>query len=124
MRGHALMPLIDLVFLTLGSVLAAMTQMERVTALPVTVVESRSGGAVVQHGEFDVVVVTDDTLHFNEMPVTQAELGELATGGRVVLRIAPATASERTLTILGDLYDPGADVTLEVKQINPLRGNR
>ena len=56
--AKAILPLIDLVFLTLGSVLAMMTQMERVTAMPVTLAEVGQGSAVVQRGDFDVLTVS------------------------------------------------------------------
>ncbi len=58
MNGKTMVPLIDLVFLTLGSILAAMTQMERVEAIPVAVAQVAGSGQAVQRGEFDVVTVT------------------------------------------------------------------
>jgi len=118
MTGKTMVPLIDLVFLTLGSVLAAMTQMERVEALAVAVAEVGGGAASVQRGQFEVVTVTADGVTLGETPVDEARLADEVAGKRIVLRAARDLPTERTLAILARVTASASDVSIEVR---PLR---
>ena len=116
MSGKTVIPLIDLVFLTLGSVLAAMTQMERIEAIPVAVARVGAGGASIRRGPLDVVTVTGDGLTCNGQPVTEEQLGSRLGGRPVVLRAHRALATERTLAVLDRIARTAADVSLEVRR--------
>ena len=112
----AILPLIDLVFLTLGAILGTMTQMERVTALPVEVARVGSGAAVVQQGEFSVLNVTADGLTLDGRPAARHEVLDQVRGRRIVLRIQRDLPTEQPLSLLAELVRAGAEVSLEVHE--------
>ncbi len=121
MRTQAMMPLIDLVFLTLGSVLAAMTQMERVTALPVELARVGQGAVVVQQGEFDVLVMKGTGIFLNDEPVDPNALRARLTGRRVVLRVERDLTAGRMMETLAMLHEVATEVSLEVSAHPTLR---
>jgi biopolymer transport protein ExbD len=112
--SKSMVPLIDLVFLTLGSVLAAMTQMEKVEALGVDVARVGAGQAVVEHGQLKVVTVDEDGLRLEGRPIAPEELARQVGPEKIVLRAQRALPTERTLQALADLADLRLDVVLEV----------
>ena len=112
----AILPLLDIVFLTLGSVLACMTQMERVTALPVSVAKVGSGAASVQQGEFDILTLSVEGMALNGRPTSEEQLSGELEGRRVILRAEQSLPTERTLTVLAALVRAGAEVSVEVKE--------
>ncbi|MFP4355572.1 MAG: ExbD/TolR family protein [Phycisphaerae bacterium] len=114
--SKSMLPLIDLVFLTLGSVLGAMTQMEQVESIPVDVSRVGKGAAVVNRGQFDVVAVTAEGLWHNGQKVDPIDLPSRVTGKRVVLRAEKTIPTQQTLDVLARLARSGADVSLEVRQ--------
>ena len=114
MGAKAMLPLIDCILLTLGTVLAAMTQMQRVQALPVAVAKVGPGAAVVHHGRFVVLALTDDGLHFEGRSVTAAEAAAELAGRRVVLRADATLPTERTLRVVAVLSKAGEKVSVEV----------
>ena len=114
--NKAIMPLIDLVFLTLGSVLAAMTQMEQVESIPVDVSRVGKGSAIVHRGEFDIVALTAEGLWHNGRQVLISQLPALVQGRRVVLRAEKSLPTQQTLQVLSTLSRSGAEVSLEVRQ--------
>jgi biopolymer transport protein ExbD len=116
MDARAILPLIDLVFLTLGAILAAMTQMERVTALPVELAEVGPGAAVVRQGEFAVLTLRSDGMSLDGVAVTAETLPALVAGRSVIVRCERTLASERLLQVVADLMRVGADVSLEVEE--------
>ena len=116
MGDRTIVPLIDLVFLTLGSVLAAMTQMERVESIPVAVARTTAGCASVRRGEFDVVAITLEDVRWNGELITYDEIPDRAPGRQVVLRAERSLPTQQTLELLGELIKAGADVSIEVKQ--------
>ena len=114
--GKTIVPLIDLVFLTLGSVLAMMTQMERVTAMPISVAEVGSGSAIVQHGKFDVLTLSEGGLTLNDNPVAAEHLDTRLAGKRVVLRADRKLPIERVLRVMVGLHKAGCEVSVEVRE--------
>ncbi len=114
--GKAIVPLIDLVFLTLGSVLAMMTQMERVTAMPVSLAEVGKGSAIVQHGEFDVLTISEDGLAFNGDPVGIEQIESRLAGKRIALRADRKLAVERVWRVMARLHKAGCEVAAEVRE--------
>ena len=117
MTGKTMVPLIDLVFLTLGSVLVTMTQMERVEAIPVAVAEVVGGAGKVQHGEFEVVTVTADGVRLGDRVVSDDHLAGEVDGRRVVLRAAADLPTERTLAVLARIAKAASEVSIEVRPV-------
>ena len=114
--AKAILPLIDIVFLTLGSVLACMTQMERVTAIPVALTEVGKGSAILQHGDFDVLTVSADGLSLNGEPVTLDQVEDRSAGKRIVLRADRSLPVERVWQVIARLHKAGCEVAAEVRE--------
>ena len=124
MTGRTMVPLIDLVFLTLGSILAAMTQMERVEAIPVAVAEVSGAAARLQRGQFDVVTVTADGVTVGGRAVAQEDLAGEVADRRVVLRAARDLPTERTLGVLAIIAEVASEVSVEVRGAREAKDGR
>jgi biopolymer transport protein ExbD len=124
MNARMLVPLIDLVFLTLGSVLVAMTQMERVESIAVDVARVGRGAVIARRGELEVLSVTPEGLRLGEQPVTAEGLPAAVAGKRIVIRADRSMPTQRTLAVLADVLDAGADASIEVKQTDGPPGRR
>jgi len=114
MIGKTVIPLIDLVLLTLGSVLAAMTQMQRVEAIPVGIAEV-GAGATVQREGFEVVTLARDGVHVGGRRVDGERLSALVAGKRVVLRAEKTLPTRRTLEILAEISRTARRTAVEVR---------
>ena len=119
MNTRMMVPLIDLVFLTLGSVLAAMTTMERVEAIPVQVATVGQGASVSRPDEPLILAVTAEGLTLGRQPLAASDLPAAVAGKRVVLRAEKSLATQKTLAVLADIIDAGADASLEVEIKHP-----
>lgn len=116
MNSRMMVPLIDLVFLTLGSVLVAMTQMERVESIAVDVARVGQGSAIVQRGELEVLSVTPEGLILGENLLAPEQLARAVAGKRIVIRAEKSMPTQRTLAVLADVLNAGAEASIEVKQ--------
>jgi len=114
MQARAILPLIDLVLLSFGAILACMTEMERVEYVPVELARVGKGAVAVKHGDFDVVTASPDGLFLNAEPVTRKELPGRLRGREVVLRAAGEVPTEVTLGLTSELIELGVDVSLGV----------
>jgi biopolymer transport protein ExbD len=114
MKTEILLPLLDIVFLSMGAVLAFMTQMERVPALDIELARVGSGAAVVQHGDFVAVSVTETEIYVDGRSVARENLAGQVSGRRCVLRAGRQVNTQRTLEVLSDLIRAGSDVALQV----------
>ena len=118
MGMKAILPLIDLVFLTLGAILGVMTQMERVESIPVQIAQVGHGAAIVQQGDFRLLALTPKGLTLDSRPVTRTALLSQCAGQDFVLRIQKDVPTEQTLKLLADLVGAGCDVSLEVDELS------
>jgi biopolymer transport protein ExbD len=109
-----MVPLIDLVFLTLGSVLAAMTQMEHVEALAVDVARVGTGQAITQQGELRIVTLTDQGLELEGEKLTAGQIADRVGSEKTILRAQKSLPTEQTLQALADLAELRLNVILEV----------
>ncbi|MFP4054533.1 MAG: biopolymer transporter ExbD [Phycisphaerae bacterium] len=124
MNARMLVPLIDLVFLTLGSVLAAMTHMERVEAIPVQVATVGQGASAVQRDEPVILALTEGGLTLGEEPLAAGKLASAVAGKRVILRAQKTLPTQRTLAVLAEIVRAGADASLEVESQPALSQSR
>lgn len=115
MQAKALLPLIDLVLLSFGAILACMTEMERVEYVPVELAQVGRGAVAVKHGDFDVITASSAGLFLNAEPVTREELPGRLRDREVVLRAAGDVPTEMTLGLTSDLIELGIDVSLGVE---------
>ncbi len=124
MNARMMVPLIDLVFLTLGSVLVAMTQMERVESIAVDVARVGRGAAIVQRGELEVLSVTPDGLRLGQRAIAPRELADAVAHKRVVIRAERSMPTQRTLAVLAEVLAAGAEASIEVNQAGDPAGPR
>ncbi len=112
----AILPLCDLVFLALGGILATMTQMEVVHALPVEITRVGTGAAIVQTDKFKILSVTADQMVIDGISITEPQLTDMAKNQKIILRISKDLPTERTVSLISCLAQAGAQVSIEVEE--------
>ncbi len=112
---NTLPALLDIIFLTLGVILAAMSQMEKVSALPVEVTKIGSGAAVLKRGDFEVVTVTSKGLTMEGHPIERDELLRRAAGRDIVLRVQNDLPYAVAIRLIADLSEVGVSISSEVE---------
>lgn len=122
MNAKTAIPLIDLILLTLGSVLAAMTQMQRIEAIDVDVARVGPGPVAVRRGEIRIVTVSDDGLTLDGQAVRREQLADALAGSEVVLRAERSLPTQRTLALLAELTRAAGSVSVEVEPDKPQPG--
>ena len=114
MKANAVIPLLDVLFLALGAILAQMTEMERVTVLPVDLEDRVGTAAVVRTGTFLVVTLEATGPSVDGQRVDMSTLSERVRDHDVVARVDRGLPTGATLQLLALLRDAGATVELEV----------
>ena len=114
----AMLPLVDLVFLALGGVLACMTQMEVIRALPVDVSRIGKGSAMPQHGTVKVLTLTPDGMTLNGEPITEQELVPKTANEKIILRAHRQLPTQYTVSVIAKLAEAEANVSIEIEEIN------
>ena len=115
----AIIPLVDLMLLALGAVLACMTQMELIYALPVEVARIGRGSAVVQQGKFKVLTLTADGMSLDGEPITEDELVLKTANAKIILRAYSKLPTQDTVSVIAKLAKAGAEISIEVKEGSP-----
>ena len=116
----AILPLVDLVFLALGGVLACMTQMEVIHALPISVTRVGKGSAVVQHEKFAILTVAADGMSLDGKPITKDQLPSQVTNKKIILRVDKALPTQKTVQVIGELAKAVTEMSIEVKESDSL----
>jgi len=114
----AILPLVDLVFLALGGVLACMTQMEVIRALPVEVSQVGKGSAMPQHDTFKILTLTSDGMTLGGEPIMEEDLISKTANEKIILRAQRQLPTQYTVSIIAKLAEAGADVSIEIEEIN------
>lgn len=114
MKSTAAIPLLDVLFLALGAILAQMTEMERVTVLQVELEDRVGDAAVVRTGEFVVVTLDAVGLSVDGQRIGNGQLAAHTRDRDVVARVDRGVPTGETLHLLAALRDAGALVELEV----------
>lgn len=119
----AMLPLVDLVFLALGGVLACMTQMEIVKALPVEVAEVGKGSSsIVQRDKFKILSLDAEGLSLDGEPISEDQLAAKVTGNKIILRAHKTLPTQKTINVIAKLIEAGAEVSIEVNEIETTTG--
>ena len=116
MKVQTVLPFLDMVFLSMGALLAMMVQMEHVTSIPIDTPRIGPGGAIVERGEFHVVTLDQTGITLNGQPIEQDRLMTSVAGERVVLRVERSIPTEETAGLLAALIGVGAMPSLEVRE--------
>ena len=111
-----ILPLVDLVFLALGGVLACMTQMQVIRALPVDVACVGRGSVVVLHDNFKVLTLTSKGMSLDGQPITKEQLPFRVSNEKIVLRAHKQLPTQDTVSLLSVLAEAGAEVSIEIEQ--------
>ena len=113
---EGLLPLIDIVFLTLGTLLVCMTRMDMVKSVDVNFVRLGAAQiATVQLEEPVFVAVRPGQLFVDEQEVDPGQAKALVSGRQVVVRAYQSVPYGEVLRLVGNLKDAAANITLEVK---------
>jgi len=115
----AILPLVDLVFLALGAMLACMTQMELIHALPIEVTRIGKGSsAVPRRDKFEVLTLTERGMTLSGEPITESEFVSRTANKRIILRAYKDLPTQDTVRVIAKLAEAGAEVSIEVKEIS------
>jgi biopolymer transport protein ExbD len=112
----ALLPFADIALLTIGSLLACMTQMEHIKAIPVPLAEVAPGSATVQHGELNLLVLRGQEMTLNGSPVEWEDLGVRLAGKKVVLRADKGLPVGKVWRGMAGLHRAGCELLAEVRE--------
>lgn len=116
MQARWVVPMIDFVFLSLGGLMAAMTQMEVFKSIPLKLAEANSrASAPSSDAERDVVSISDAGLALNDEPIELGALGPGITRPAVVVRADGDVAHRRVVEVLAEIRTaaPEAAVSLQ-----------
>ncbi|MCC5785246.1 MAG: hypothetical protein JJU33_00940 [Phycisphaerales bacterium] len=116
MTLRSMLPLIDLGFLTLGAVVAILSQTTRIDAMPVDLAEVGPGVTSAVSDNPPVVTVRADGVFLGDRPIGRGELALLLDPSETVLvRADREAASGRLLGVLAEITAAGVDARLEVE---------
>lgn len=113
----AILPLVDLVLLALGGVLACMTQMEVVHTLPVEVARVGKGAAIVEQGKFKILTLTPEGMTLDGTPITEDEFSLKVVNEKIILRTYKDMPTQDTVNAIAKLAAAGAEVSIEVNEM-------
>ena len=117
MSPRSMLPLVDLVFLTLGVIVATMTQMQHVTTLSVELAEVGPDAAEVRTDPIDVIALAHDgTMSIDGSVIDDDQLCDRINDASVVLRADRRLHVERLFEVLAELRRCGIDVSVEVDE--------
>ncbi|MHC4415562.1 MAG: ExbD/TolR family protein [Planctomycetota bacterium] len=109
-------PLIDLAFLSLGAVVAILSQSHLVRSLPVEVTEVGRGIAVISREAVTVITITTDGLYADGRPVALSELADAVNGRLVLLRVDRRVPTETLVGVMSVLAANDVELRIEVEE--------
>ena len=116
MQARVFLPLIDLAFLSLGAIVAILSQTQLIRSLPVEVTEIGRGIAVITRDEVTVITITRDGLYVDGRDVGLDELGGAVEGRLALVRVDRRVPTERLVTVMSVLAASGVEIRIEVEQ--------
>lgn len=117
MSKRWMIPMIDFVFLSLGGLLAMLTQMEVVSAVPLDLASGRAEASMqVEDVQRDVVAILEDGLTLNDRPIGLDGLGSAISRPVVLVRADREARVERLTAVLTAVHGSGdRDVRLQFR---------
>jgi biopolymer transport protein ExbD len=116
MRALVFIPLIDLAFLSLGAVVAVLSQAQLIRSFPVEITEVRRGVAVITRESITVIVVTGDGVWVDGQPVELDRLPEAVTGRLAVVRADRLVPAEMLVRVMSILASHDVELRIEVDE--------
>jgi len=116
MRMEAMIPLLDMTCLTVGVLLVAMTEMQRVTTVPVDFVKVARDASVVKRVDSPLfVAMSGDGVFVEKRRVRPEELRGLVAGRAIVLRVDSRIPYGEAMRLVGDMREVTKSIFLEVR---------
>ena len=116
MQGRVSIPLIDLVFLSLGAIVAILSQTQLIRALPVEVTEVERGIAAIARDRMAVVTISRDGLFADGEPVGLDELVGVVDGRLALLRVDRRVPAETLVRVMSVLAAGEVELRIEVHE--------
>ena len=116
MRSLVFIPLIDLAFLSLGAVVAILSQTQLVRAFPVEITEVQRGIAVISRESVTVIAITENGVWVDGRPVAVEDLPGAVAGGLAVLRADRRVPAGTLIRVMGVLADHEVELRIEVEE--------
>jgi len=110
------LPLIDMVFLTMGTLLVLMTQMERVISIPVDFVKVGTGAVISKKIDNPIfVAVSFEGLFIGQEKVDVNGIKDRLKGKEVILRVDKQIPYGQAMKLVAVIKESARHISLEVK---------
>ena len=116
MQAREFIPLIDLAFLSLGAVVAILSQTQLVKSFAVEITEVGDGIAAVSRDEVTVITVAEEGLYLDGEAIGLEELAGAVDGRLALLRVDRRVPTEVLINVVGVLAASGAELRIEVEE--------
>ncbi len=116
MQPRVLIPLIDLAFLSLGAIVAILSQTQLIRSLPVEVTQIGRGIAVITRDEVTIITIARDGLSVDGRTVGLDEIAGAVDGRLALVRVDRRVPTERLVTVMGVLAAHDVEIRIEVEE--------
>ncbi len=116
MQARVFIPLIDMAFLSLGAVVAILSQTQLIRSLPIEITEIGRGIAAISREEVTVITIAHDGLYVDGDPVDLDALGGAVDGDLALVRADRQVPTERLVGVLAVLAAEGVEIRIEVEE--------
>lgn len=114
MQSRVFIPLIDLVFLSLGAIVAILSQTQLIQSFAVEVTQVGAGIAAITRQEITVVTVTDQGTFVDGDPVDLGGLAGAVDGRLALLRVDQHVPADVLINVVSVLAADGVELRIEV----------
>ncbi len=115
MHARQFIPLIDLAFLSLGAVVAVLSQTQLVRSLEIDVSRVPPGVAAIERENLAVVSITQDGLQLDGAPITLDQLAGAVGPRLALLRVERNVPTETLVGVMSALAAGGVEIRIEVR---------
>lgn len=116
MQARVFIPLIDLAFLSLGAVVAVLSQTQLIRSLPVRITEIGAGIAAISREQVTVITIAAGGLFIDGQPVALESLGDAVDGPLALVRADRQVPTQRLVEVMGVLAAKGVEIRVEVRE--------
>ena len=119
MHARQFIPLIDLAFLSLGAVVAVLSQTQLVRSLEIDVSEVPPGVAAIEREDLAVVSITRDGIRLDGELVSLDALAAAVGPRLALLRVQRDVPTETLVGVMSALAAGGVEIRIEVRPAPP-----
>lgn len=117
MNARHFIPLIDFGFLSLGAVMAIMSQLQSIETLPVDIARVGLGASDTLREDVVIVTITDNQLLVDDEAVGLPDLAGRIGDRLAVLRTHRRVATERLVMVMSELASADIEQRIEVEEV-------